>query len=348
MELKVFSVFKVLFVLFETSRDTMNIIIKVLLFGFATMPFHAPLALGFQADQSECLVAAKAGGGMDLSCQLLAKALEASNLIDSPMAIRYKTGGIGAVAYNHVIGVRNNDPQLVVAASSGSALNIATQKFGHYDANDVRWLGAIAADYGVIAVRYDSVWNSLSDLVIKLRHAPFSVSIGGSGSVGSQDWMKAALLAQEGGINPAAIRYVGFEGPQDASEALINGYIDIFPGDAAELKTLYTEGKIKILAVLTDHRLPDIFATIPTAREQGFLVDWTIWRGFYMGPKISDDSYQWWVNTFKRMTRTPEFAEYRDAMGLYPFTMLGKDFSNFVEATVAKQKELALGIGLIQ
>ena len=313
-----------------------------------TAPFHSPLATAFQVTQPECLVAAKAGGGMDLSCQLVAKALLASNLIDATMSVRYKTGGIGAVAYNHVIGMRNNDPQLIVAASSGSALNIATQKFGSYSVNDVRWLGALAADYGVIAVRHDSVWNSLNDLIAKLRHAPFAVSIGGSGSTGSQDWMKAALLVQEGSIDPARIRYVGFEGPKDATEALINGYIDIFPGDAAELKVPLAKGQIKILAVLSDHRLPDEYAEIPTAREQGYLVDWTIWRGFYMGPQVSDESYQWWVNTLKRLTRTVEFQEQRDALGLYPFTMLGSDFSNFVEETVAKQKELAVGIGLLK
>ena len=348
MELKVFSVFKVLFVVFETSRDKMKKLLIVLISFVVTAPLCGPLAMAFQAQQPECLVAAKAGGGMDLTCQLVAKALLTSNLIDTPMSVRYKTGGIGAVAYNHVIGIRNNDPQLIVAASSGSALNIATQKFGHYDVSDVRWLGAVAADYGVIAVRHDSVWNSLNDLIVKLRNAPTAINIGGSGSIGSQDWMKAALLAQEGGIDPAKIRYVGFEGPKDATEALINGYIDIFPGDAAELKVALAEGKIKILAVLTDHRLPAIFAHIPTAREQGFLVDWTIWRGFYMGPQVSDESYQWWVNTLKRLARTPEFQHQRDAVGLYPFTKLGQEFSAFVEDTVTKQKELAVGIGLIK
>ncbi len=348
MELKVFSVFKVLFVLFETSWDPMKKLLLLLATLVSTSQFYSTIAVAFQADQTECLVAAKAGGGMDLSCQLVAKALLASNLIDTPMTIRYKTGGIGAVAYNHVIGIRNNDPQLIVATSSGSALNIATQKFGNYSVNDVRWLGALAADYGVIAVRHDSVWNSLNDLIVKLRNAPFAISLGGSGSIGSQDWMKAALLVQEGGIDPSRIRYVGFEGPKDATEALLNGYIDIFPGDAAELKVAFAEGKIKILAVLADHRLPDIYANIPTAREQGYLVDWTIWRGFYMGPQVSDESYQWWVNTLKRLTRTVEFQEQRDALGLYPFTILGSDFSHFVEETVAKQKELAVGIGLIQ
>ena len=81
----------------------------------------------FEPTAYECLAPAKVGGGMDLSCRLAANALLAANLIDVPMTINFKPGGIGAVAYNYVVGVHNNDPQLIVAASSGSALNIATK-----------------------------------------------------------------------------------------------------------------------------------------------------------------------------------------------------------------------------
>jgi len=320
----------------------------ILLVSLVTIFSFQCRVYAFQADHPECLVAAKPGGGMDLSCQLVANTLLAANLIEEPMQTRYKSGGIGAVAYNHVVGIRNNDPQLIVAASSGSALNIATQKFGHYDVDAVRWLGALAADYGVIAVRSDSAWSNLNDLIVKLRQAPSAVNFGGSGSVGSQDWMKAALLAQECGIDPKSIRYAGFEGPKDATEALLNGYIDVFPGDAAELKPYLASGRIKILAVLAEDRLPGIFSDAPTAREQGYLVAWTIWRGFYMGPQVSEESYQWWINTFKRLLKTPEFNQEREALGLYPFALLGEDFSRFVEQSVTRQKELAMGIGLIK
>ena len=66
------------------------------------------------------------------------------------MAVTYMEGGVGAVAYNHVVGKRAKRPGLIIAASSGSALLLAQGKFGEYDENAVRWLGALGADYGVI------------------------------------------------------------------------------------------------------------------------------------------------------------------------------------------------------
>ena len=300
----------------------------------------------FEPVKSECLIPAKKGGGMALSCELLAHSLKESNLIDQQMYLKYKPGGIGAVAYNHIIGVRNNDPGLIVAASSGSALNIATHKFGEYDANAVRWLGALGADYGIIAVRKDAPWTSLNQLVKALKNNSQKIIFGGGGSIGSQDWMKIALIAKEAGVDPRSIRFVSFEGGGEALLSLFAGYIQVFSGDASELHHLRLD-QIKVLAVLAENRLPGKFASVPTAKEQGFDVEWTIWRGFYMGPKVSEEAYDWWVNTFRRLVKTEEFKKERDKLGFYPFELLGKDFDSFVKSNVERQRRIAVDIGLI-
>lgn len=304
-------------------------------------------SFAFEPRRTECLAPAKVGGGLDLTCRLVAQALLDANLIDMPMKITFKLGGIGAVAYNYIVGVRNSDPQVIVAASSGSSLNIATKKFGNYDIDAVRWLGALGTDYGVIAVRYDAPWQDLDELVATLRYDPQGVIIGGGGSVGSQDWMKAALISKAAGVDPKLIRYVAFEGGAPAANALYNGYIQVFPGDASELKEYIKAKKVRILAVLTEQRLPNEFAEIPTAREQGYPVDWTIWRGYYMGPKVNDDAYNWWVNTFRRLVKTEEFQLQRKLLGLYPFALFGQEFDEFVKANVTRQRQLAIDIGLI-
>lgn len=305
-------------------------------------------SLAFEPNRPECLAAAKLGGGLDLTCRLAANALLAANLIDTQMSVSYKPGGIGAVAYNHVVGVRNDDPQLIVAVSSGSALNIATKKFGRYDANAVRWLGALGADYGVITVRRDAPWQTLGDLVDALVQNPRGIIIGGGGSIGSQDWMKTALVARSAEIDPKSIRYVAYEGGGEAVNALFNGDIQVFPGDAAEVHEYLQSGEVRVLAVLSETRLPGTFSDIPTAREQGFPVDWTIWRGYYMGPNISEEAYNWWVNTFRRLVKTDEFKKERANLGLYPFSLFGREFDDFVKTSVNEQRQLAIDIGLIR
>ncbi len=111
---------------------------------------------GAEPSKPECLAGAKPGGGFDLTCRLAANALLEAKIIGKPMAVTYMEGGVGAVAYNHVIGKRGADSNLITAASSGSALLIAQGKFGQYDETAVRWLGALGADYGVLVVAADS------------------------------------------------------------------------------------------------------------------------------------------------------------------------------------------------
>lgn len=306
----------------------------------------ATSAPAFEPVAPECLAPAKQGGGTHLTCELTATSLLASNLIDDPMSIHFKPGGIGAVAYNYVVGVKRNEPAMIVAASSGSALNLAIKKFGRYGVNDVRWLGALGTDYGMLAVRDDAPWNNLSELIYDLNQRKHIV-FGGGGSIGSQDWMKIALLAQEANLDPKRLNYVAFEGGGEALTAFSAGHFQVFSGDVSEIHPYLNHGKIKILAVFAPERLPGELASVQTAAEQGYPVNWRVWRGFYMGPDVSDEAYSWWVNTLRRLVKTREFEEQQRKLGLYPFFMVGDDFAEYVRNSVRDYHQTAVAIGLI-
>src|SRR5690606_4333828 len=107
---------------------------------------------------------------------------------------------------------RRSDPNVIVAVSTGSWVNLAQGKFGRFSEDDVRWLGAIGADYGVLAVRADSRFETFEDFVAALKEDVGSVAIGAGGTVGSQDWMKIALVAQAADVDPKGLRYLSYEG----------------------------------------------------------------------------------------------------------------------------------------
>ncbi|MFZ5675415.1 MAG: Bug family tripartite tricarboxylate transporter substrate binding protein [Pseudomonadota bacterium] len=294
----------------------------------------------------ECLAGAKPGGGFDLTCRLAANSLLASKIIAAPMQVTYMEGGVGAVAYNHVIGKRGGDGNLITAASSGSALLIAQGKFGKYDENAVKWLGALGADYGVLVVAADSPYKTLGELVAAYKAAPAEFPIGGGGAVGSQDWMKASLLAKAAEQDPKTMRYVALEGGGAVLTALEGGHIKVGSGDAAEMGQHHKAGKVRILAVMAPERLPGDLAQVPTAREQGIDIDWIVWRGYYMGKDVAAGDYDWWVEGFKKLSKTPEFLAERQARGLFEFNMVGQEFDDKVKADVARFKVLAKEAGL--
>ena len=120
-------------------------------------------------------------------------------------------------------------------------------------------------------------------------------------------------------------------------------------GDAAEAFTMLEGGApIRVLAVFNDQRLPGKLNTVPTAREQGYDIVWPIIRGFYVGPKVSDSDYAFWVQAFDKATGTPEFAKLREQQGLFPFSKTGAELDAYVKQQVKQYGELAESFGLVK
>ncbi|MDN4017347.1 tripartite tricarboxylate transporter substrate binding protein [Achromobacter panacis] len=302
-----------------------------------------------QPAKPECIAPAKPGGGFDLTCRLAQAALKDSQVLKDPLRISYMPGGIGAVAYNTIVTQRPAEGGTIVAYSGGSLLNLAQGKFGKYNVNDVRWLAAIGADFGVIIVRNDSPFKDLKSVMTALQQDPTKVVFGAGGSVGSQDWMKAALTAKAAGVDYKKMRFVAFEGGGETATALRGGHIQVMMGDAAEAATLLDSGApLRVLAIYHDKRLPGKLADIPTATEQGYKINWPIIRGFYLGPKVSDKDYDWWVDAFKKTMASPEYAKLREQQGLFPFDMTGAELDRYVKQQVKEYAELADTFGLIK
>ncbi len=176
---------------------------------------------------------------------------------------------------------------------------------------------------------------------------PSKVVFGAGGTVGSQDWMKAALTARAAGLNPKSMRFVAFEGGGEAMTALQGGHVQVYSGDASEaVQQMHAGTKIRILAVMSDKRVPGALANVPTAKEQGVDIEWPIIRGFYMGPKVSDADFKAWSDTFKKMMATPAYDKLRAERGLFPFDLVGAEADAYIKKRVAEYRKLAEDFGL--
>lgn len=297
--------------------------------------------------EAECIAPAKAGGGFDLSCRLAQAALQRLDPARPPLRIGYLPGGIGALAYRSAVTTRAADARALVAFSSGTLLNLAQGRFGPAPPREVRWVAGLGVDHGVIAVHRDAPWRSLAALLSALKATPNAVVFGAGGTIGSQDWMKAALLARAAGIGHQAMRFVAFEGGGDALAALAGGHVQVLAGDAAELGHATDGGApLRVLAVLAEARLPGRWAALPTAREQGIDLPWPILRGFYVGPQVGDAEHQAWVNAFAAAMALPAFADERARAGLQPPALTGPALEAYIARQLAHYRELLRGFGL--
>lgn len=298
-------------------------------------------------ERPQCVAPSKPGGGFDLTCKLAQKALLEFGLLDRPMRVTYQPGGIGAVSYNTIVAQTPDDNNLIVAFSGGSLLNLAQGKFGRYTEDDVRWIAAEGIDYGMLAVRSDSPYKNLNELIDALRQDPTIVVFGAGGTVGSQDWMKSAIIARAAGIDYRAMRYVSFEGGGEAQTALLGAHIQAYSGDISEMQGLLEAGQVRVLAVMSDERLPPPFDEVPTAKEQGFDLVWPILRGFYTGAGVSDAEYDWWVHCFESMMTDKRFGKLRTEFGMFPYAKTGAALQGEIKERMQHYRSLAEDFGMI-
>ncbi|MFT0213059.1 tripartite tricarboxylate transporter substrate binding protein [Pseudomonas sp. F1_0610] len=296
----------------------------------------------------ECVAPAKPGGGFDLTCKLAQSGLVDLKLLDKPLRVTFMPGGIGAVAYNAMVGQRAKDNNSIVAFSTGSLLNLAQGKFGRYTEKDVRWLAVVGADYGAITVSSNSPYNTLDDLIQALKKDPSKVVFGAGGTIGGQDWMQVALLARAAQVDPRKLRYVAFEGGGETLTAMLGGHIGASSSGLGEVLPQVEAGKIRVLAVLSDERLAGAYNYIPTAKEQGYNISWPVIRGFYMGPKVSDEDFTWWQQRFEKMLAMPEFDQLRTQRGLFPMNLTGKELEQSIYQQVETFRALATEFDLIK
>ncbi|MDM0108159.1 tripartite tricarboxylate transporter substrate-binding protein [Variovorax sp. J22R24] len=305
-------------------------------------PAHA-----LELDKTLCVAGAKPGGGFDVTCKLAQAGLLEGRYIQAPMRISYLPGGIGALAFNAFVTQRPAEAETLVAFSSGSLLNIAQGKFGPHDASDVRWVAGVAADYGVVIVADSSPFKTLGDLMAAVKADPSRIVFGAGGTFGSQDWVKAAMTARAAGVHHRNMRLVAFEGGGEALTALQGNHVQVYTGDASEAATRLAAGvPIRVLAVMSEQRLPGQLAKVPTAREAGFDLVWPIVRGFYLGPKVSDADYKAWVDVFARMLASKPYEQLRSERGLYAFSMTGPEFDAYVKRSVGSYRKVAEDFGL--
>lgn len=296
---------------------------------------------------AECVIPAKAGGGFDLTCALARDAPQAVRPQRPPLAQRYLPGGIGALAFDRIATGRMGGPGTLVAFSSGSLLNLAHGRFGPHPDSAARWIAALGTDYGVIAVRSYSPLRRLQDVVAALRQDTARLAFGAGGTVGSQDWMKAALLVRAAGRDHKAMRFASFEGGGEALSALRGGHVDLFPGDVAEAhQAIAAVAPLRLLAVLADARLPGTLAGMPTAREQGVELVWPTVRGLYLSADVPVAAAHAWSEAFRQAMAAPGYAALREQLGLYPFSLTGAALNDFVQRELQRYRHLAFELGL--
>jgi tripartite-type tricarboxylate transporter receptor subunit TctC len=195
----------------------------------------------------------------------------------------------------------------------------------------------------VIYTRAESPHKTLAD-VINFAKANPGKSRWGASNPASLERLAMERLARSTGVKAPIVSH---EGGGDQMIGVLNGTYDIGIGEMQELNAQLEAGKIRLLATLTENRL-DGLPKLPTAKEQGFNVVVTKFRGIAAPKGVSDDIAKMWEDALRKALASPAYKAAYTKENLIP-ALVGRVEARAFTAQFAKdQAESLKALGVIK
>jgi tripartite-type tricarboxylate transporter receptor subunit TctC len=171
---------------------------------------------------------------------------------------------------------------------------------------------AKVCDYvNVLAVRADSPWRSMADLLAAARAQPGTLSYGSAG-IGSTNHLSGELLAAKAGVK---LTHVPYRGTALAINDLMGGALQFVFDAPNSAGPLAAAGKLRLLATTGRSRhklypgLPAIAETVPDYEFRG-------WMGVVAPPGLPPAVHQWLTRELELAAAAPDTGDRLAALGL--------------------------------
>lgn len=302
---------------------------RMLVASAAAMPFAASAQMRYPVPTVTLVTHSSPGGGSDVFLRELIKHLHP--VMGVNFAVENVRGGSGATAVARVARARPDGSMFYATTPTYIQTTLLSRPEFGYDALDP--VAVVFLDPEVIYTRVESPFRTLADAVAHAKANP-----------GRQKW---------GAANPASLERIAFErmnrligaraavvsheGGGDLMINVLNGTLDLGIGEIQEIRSQLEAGRIRLLAVVSEARLPD-FPDLATAREQGVDLVVTKFRGL-AGPKgIPDEVAAMWHAALRQVLESPAYQAQYAKESLVP-ALMGRDEARRFTAEFAAEVE---------
>jgi tripartite-type tricarboxylate transporter receptor subunit TctC len=284
----------------------------------------------------EITVLFPAGSSADVTARLLADGM-AKQLGTSVLVVN-RPGAGGAIGYRHTAGQKPDGYALVWNSNSISTTYHSGQLPFDYHAFDP--VARVLVEAPVIAVRAESKWRTLGDLLAEARSRPKQITVGNSGA-GSHTHISSVALFKAAG---AEVIDVPFPAAQTVP-SLLGGHVDALVQLPAALSGYVKNGSVRLLAALTSARDPAL-PGVPTAKEQGVDVALEAWRGIAVPAGTPKAAIATLEAAIRKTTQSPEFAQASEKLGVTPAFLPAEQFGALIAREDVTLARLMQVIGL--
>ncbi len=287
----------------------MKKLIGMLALALALGPISAWAAWAPQGDVT-VIVAYKAGSGTDTGARVLAS--EAEKNIGKTLVINNLPGADGKIGWTQLVNAKP-DGQTIGFINLPTFTSLAIQPDSPFKVEDVVPIANHLSETAVVAVKADSPWQTIGDLVKAAKEkSTYRASTNG---VEASNHIGAQLLAQSGGFDYKAIPYGG---TADQLLALRQGEVDFTVAKVADVMPLIKGDKpeLRLLGVFSEERVKEL-PDVPTLKENGLYDKWYGSARGIVAPKgTPPEIIDFYVDAFRKTMKEPENIAAHEKAGL--------------------------------
>ncbi|TPG74249.1 tripartite tricarboxylate transporter substrate binding protein [Pseudomonas arsenicoxydans] len=282
------------------------------------------------------------GGGYDQTARELGKAMIEAKVAKSA-TFENKGGAGGTLGLAQFANSTKGDVDALLVVGAIMVAGIEQNK-PQITLKDVTPIARLFTEYNVIAVRKESEFKSLEDLLKAFKEKPTSITWGG-GSKGSVDHIGIAELAGKMDIPVNKVNYVAFAGGGEVVAQALGGQIKVITGGYAELGQYIKNGQFRVLAIGAPERVPGIDA--PTLKEKGYDVIIGNWRGVYGAAGLSPEQRKELTDAVVAASNSQSWKDNIQTNAWSPSVLTGDEFGKFVDEEHVRLHAMLVKVGLL-
>ena len=215
-----------------------------------------------------------AGGNADTIARVVTT--EMSKNLGQPFVVEAITGAGGSIGSATVARAKPDGYTLLLATGGHVVAGAVYKELGYKTVDDFEMISTVTYFPFLWAVRADSPYKSLAQLLSAAKAKPNSIAYGTAG-VGSTHHLAGELLAK---LSKTVLLHVPYRGDARSIPALLAGEVPLVVAPPTAVNEHVKAGKLRVLAVTGPQRwaeMPDV----PTVAEQGVEgYDARSWAGF--------------------------------------------------------------------